>query len=1009
MAIVYNYAAKKWEDSPDNVAQQQIAAGTHGLPSGIDVPVVGPDGTHGTVKSDEFRAAMLEGGFRLPTGQDMLTQEQQAATQARQQLLDQPGAALAQGIVGGATFGLGNLAVRKIAGAMGGNENDIQGLQQGIKEESPIASGVGEIAGTLINPLTRTGIGQAGEAATAATGLTEGLAGRIVQSAGEGAYLGLNSGMSEAALGDPNHIAENIVGGVTNGVLTGGALPIVMKGAGIIGKPILDFTKNSVSKVADLVGGAARQVAKSTMVPALLEKDAAKYAALGQDLTAQDAARLEWFGGKGKEAFQSAAADSEKAASELEASSKATQDELVRQLKREPEQVASDVSQLVDNNRGNLYKASLDAYNDLNSTKEMFNDVLAQSQNEAGQISPTLYKDTLKHIETLAASGDSKAISESKRVANVLNSYMSPEQLKAGAIQLLRKAGADTTKITDTELSSVIRKNIDEIVSNGISKADEMQMGDRLRNVTNDISGLSNEAQKEVNKYQQSVTDAMQNHPDANIAEMQKGIDRYSNAYNKLADFIGSADNKSLDSTQQLLKKLSLPEHAEELDKLLNNLGEFSPQMKQAADIMGGARTNLSKLKEFESTMNNMLRDKDFKSMTGEDFAKVARYLQGNDPEKFQKMLSGTMEQAGALDSINKLSNPVEKLVALKKAAGHDITEDMQRLASMNPEFEKLHQLSQTQSSQSRAGDSLLGGRGPSRSLMAYMIGGPKLAVGLRMLSKVKEGINPYSALQMLTNVEQAANKGAKVINKAIDMSVKAITSPTAQRATQLILSKQPLAERRDSFKQRSQMLSQFTTPDSALRLSQQMVGEMGHAPMVYGALTGKVAQIGQFLATKMPKDPLAASNVLGTSSQWQPSDSDLAKFERYYEAAQNPASTIKRVADGSVTQEEMETLQTIYPNIYNRLQSQVMDAIVNRGEEMAYQQKLKLSQMFNMPTDYSLSAPFVSTMQTNFIPPGQQQAAPGEEPKRRPGRPSTLDSDLAKAEMTDTQKVSYT
>jgi hypothetical protein len=161
------------------------------------------------------------------------------------------------------------------------------------------------------------------------------------------------------------------------------------------------------------------------------------------------------------------------------------------------------------------------------------------------------------------------------------------------------------------------------------------------------------------------------------------------------------------------------------------------------------------------------------------------------------------------------------------------------------------------------------------------------------------------------------------------------------------------------------------------------------HMPNVSNQFASKAAMAAQFLYSKMPKDPLAEYNqMLGTKGTYRPSDAELSKFARYFEAVNDPSHVFDELAKGTITREHVEALKTVYPKIYQSVTASLMDNLAELRQELPYSKKLQLSVLFDLPVDYSTRPEFISAMQSLHSP--ENQAALSQavgQPKFAPAR----------------------
>ncbi len=145
----------------------------------------------------------------------------------------------------------------------------------------------------------------------------------------------------------------------------------------------------------------------------------------------------------------------------------------------------------------------------------------------------------------------------------------------------------------------------------------------------------------------------------------------------------------------------------------------------------------------------------------------------------------------------------------------------------------------------------------------------------------------------------------------------------------------------------------------STLRLSK-------HTPEISQIIQQRIVATADFLDSKVPKN----NNINGALDfkrpSWQPSSVELAKFERYLEAAEHPLNVLGDIKSGSVSPEQVETLKTLYPDLYSRIQTEVMNQI-GKAEGIPYSKRLQLGLLLDIPADASLNPEYIKKLQSTF------------------------------------------
>ncbi len=260
-----------------------------------------------------------------------------------------------------------------------------------------------------------------------------------------------------------------------------------------------------------------------------------------------------------------------------------------------------------------------------------------------------------------------------------------------------------------------------------------------------------------------------------------------------------------------------------------------------------------------------------------------------------------------------------------------------------------------------------MGGRGVSgftavgESAIGHAVLGPVGAL-IGPLHAVSEFANPVRVAEVLGKLERLSNAVDRSINSGAADLVKGTIQAAQQRAGRVAaqLTKSEFIEHTD------QIRSLANNPEAlADKLSDATANMYPHAPKTSDALHLATSAAVGFLASKVPQHqqqgPLA--------SKWEPSAAEIAKYARYKNAVENPLSVLAHAKAGSVSPEEIETLQTVYPKLLEKLRSTVLEKITDRSEPIPYQQRQTLSMLMGQDLDGS-HAGLLSNQQAGQLAP---------------------------------------
>lgn len=160
------------------------------------------------------------------------------------------------------------------------------------------------------------------------------------------------------------------------------------------------------------------------------------------------------------------------------------------------------------------------------------------------------------------------------------------------------------------------------------------------------------------------------------------------------------------------------------------------------------------------------------------------------------------------------------------------------------------------------------------------------------------------------------------------------------------------------------------TNPEKvAQSVSQSMQGLSQVDQNVADAAKAKLTQSIAYAAGKMPKNPTQTPEGLLAGYDWKPSDAEMASFSRTLRAIDDPLTVMNDIAKGLGDPEGIEALRELYPSIYARLTSAVMDKLSTQRGYVPYRKRLLLTRLFRTPMDYSMNAQMMARLQVPIQP----------------------------------------
>lgn len=111
------------------------------------------------------------------------------------------------------------------------------------------------------------------------------------------------------------------------------------------------------------------------------------------------------------------------------------------------------------------------------------------------------------------------------------------------------------------------------------------------------------------------------------------------------------------------------------------------------------------------------------------------------------------------------------------------------------------------------------------------------------------------------------------------------------------------------------------------------------------------------------------------------PSNVDRAKYQNALAIAQEPTIVLDRIKSGRLTQDDITTLGTLYPSLYNNMKQKITDQMIetiNKGDTIPYKTRIGISMFLAQPLDSTMQP--ASLQATQIQPPQQapqQQSSP--------------------------------
>jgi len=92
-------------------------------------------------------------------------------------------------------------------------------------------------------------------------------------------------------------------------------------------------------------------------------------------------------------------------------------------------------------------------------------------------------------------------------------------------------------------------------------------------------------------------------------------------------------------------------------------------------------------------------------------------------------------------------------------------------------------------------------------------------------------------------------------------------------------------------------------------------------------------------------------------SSEHKPSKAEMAKFNEYFNAINNPLEVLKHIKNGTVKNEHLEALSSVYPSLLNTIKIKMAERMDEKSvRNLPYKVKLSLGKVFGLPMNAGMT-----------------------------------------------------
>lgn len=222
----------------------------------------------------------------------------------------------------------------------------------------------------------------------------------------------------------------------------------------------------------------------------------------------------------------------------------------------------------------------------------------------------------------------------------------------------------------------------------------------------------------------------------------------------------------------------------------------------------------------------------------------------------------------------------------------------------------------------------------------------PLIEIARKGTIVAKDPVRIYKSIAAIERAAKLTESKAKSFANAVvktDRLALAALKPAK-------MSRTPQDERKEYAERSSKLLKLANDPDEMARhLERVTEATVDAAPKISGHVKDVTSAGIMSLVNSMPAPPPTLSPY--QKSNWQPTDAQVREFNRKYDAVTDPTSVLYRMAQGSATKGEIDTVNQVYGNLMRDVRQNVIDSLGDQ-KNIPADRRMILSQMLGIDVD---------------------------------------------------------
>lgn len=149
-------------------------------------------------------------------------------------------------------------------------------------------------------------------------------------------------------------------------------------------------------------------------------------------------------------------------------------------------------------------------------------------------------------------------------------------------------------------------------------------------------------------------------------------------------------------------------------------------------------------------------------------------------------------------------------------------------------------------------------------------------------------------------------------------------------------------------------------------------------APGIYSSMMSAAMRSQSFLSSKLPPSRSDPYSLTPHLDEGDLSDTEKYDFVQYAKAVDDPVSVLRAVADGSVTPQQVEALEAVYPSLYNQMKVEVQRRVADLSQPLDYERAVNVGTLLQIDTAEVMTGEFQSMQADMYTARAESEKLPG-------------------------------